>query len=213
MSKFDEVTKRFRDLPHMQEDQAIYMRELIVETGSTELIEIGTSHGKSAAYFAAILEDQGDGHLVTIDKQNAKIRSPNVFEVLDAVALRHRVSPKFAFRSYTWELQRLMCEDPRPAFDLCYFDGSHTWDSTGLGVVLIDALLKPGGYLILDDMDWTIDKSPGLRDRPELTKDYCPEERATPAVRLVWDLILPRLDFEHVCEERALNWGIARKPL
>ncbi|MBX2854326.1 MAG: class I SAM-dependent methyltransferase [Rhodobacteraceae bacterium] len=213
MTKFDEVTERFGDVPFMHEAQAARMRELIDAAGAEHVLEIGTYHGKSAAYLAAILEDQGAGHLVTVDKTNAQTRTPNVAELLSAAGLSHRATTRFAYRSYTWELQGMLAEQPRPVFDFCYFDGSHLWDATGLGVVLVDMLLKPGGLLVLDDMDWSVDRSPAYQARPDLAKQFSPEERAAKPVRLVWDLILPRLGFEAVEEIRPFSWGVARKPL
>ena len=65
------------------------------------------------------------------------------------------MTPILPFRSFTWELQKLIAQVPRPRFDLCYFDGGHTWDNTGFGVLLVDILLRPGGILVLDDMNWS----------------------------------------------------------
>ena len=212
MAKFDEITERFGDVPFMNAAQAARMRELIAADDAKHLLEIGTFHGKGTAYLAAILEDRGAGHLVTIDKTNAQTRTPNVIELLAAAGLSHRATPRFAYRSYTWELQGMLAARPRPVFDLCYFDGSHLWDSTGLGVMLVEMLLKPGGILVLDDMDWSIDRSPAYQARPDLAQPFSPDERAAKPVRLVWELIMPRLGFEPVEEVRPFGWGVARKP-
>ncbi len=117
---------------------------------------MGFLHGKSSAYLAAILEDLGRGHLTTIDRKAAQEFEPNIFNTLERVGLSHRVTPIFAHRSHTWELCKMIQSGQGPRFDFCYFDGGHTWDVTGFGFVLVDLLLKPGGWILFDDLDWTI---------------------------------------------------------
>ena len=103
---------------------------------------------------------------------------------------------------------------PRPQFDLCYFDGGHTWDVTGFGFVLVDMLLRPGGWIVFDDLPWTIEAAmQGRTEMPVHWRDADSEERSTPAVKLVFDLLVPHLGYtdRHIVNEG--QWGIARKPL
>ncbi len=211
MGKFEEVTTKFGDIQYMRADQAEVLRSLIQQEDAKEILEVGFFKGKSSAYIAAILEDRGAGRLVTIDMANAAQRKPNIHQLLEKSGLTHRVEARFAFRSYTWELQKLISTEPRPQFDLCYFDGGHHWDGTGFGVVLVDMLLKPGGLLLLDDMDWSVRKSQHYSRNPDLAAKYSEDEAAAPTVRRTWDLILPHLGYEHVREIPELGWAIARK--
>lgn len=214
MSNFDKVESSFANLKYMHQPQATLMRKFIIKHDLREILEIGFFHGKSSAYFAAILEDLGRGHLLTIDLWNAESREPNINDVLSTLGLSRRVTPVFAERSYTWELAKLIQADPRPRFDLCYFDGGHTWDATGFGFALVDMLLKPGGWIIFDDMEWTIDSAMRNRDNmPRPWRACSPDERATPAVKLVFDTLVPHLRYT---DRRTMNdgrWGVARKPL
>ena len=214
MNNFERVRSSFEDLPYMRHREATLIRDFIIEHDVREILEIGFYHGKSSAYFAAILEDLGRGHLVTIDLSSARHREPNVEQVLSAVNLAHRVSPIFAERSYTWEMARMIRAPRRPQFDLCYFDGGHTWDVTGFGFVLVDLLLRPGGWIVFDDLTWTIDSAiPQMKRVPGHWLACSSDERATPAVQLVFDLLVPHLGYT---DKRILNhghWGIARKPV
>ena len=177
-----------------------------------DILEIGFFHGKSSLYIAAMLEDLGRGHLVTIDQRSAlQPATRTSTSLLGDTGLAHRVTPIIAFRSFTWELQKLITQVPRPRFDLCYFDGGHAWDSTGFGVLLVDFLLRPGGILVLDDMNWSVKSSPHYRKNPKLTAQFSKDEAATPTVRRTWDLILPHLGYEHLEERKDISWGIARK--
>jgi hypothetical protein len=103
-------------------------------------------------------------------------------------------------------------EEPRPQFDLCYFDGGHTWDVTGFGFVLVDMLLRPGGWIIFDDLNWTIAGSVG-RGGSDTYTQYSEDERAAQGVRLVYETLAPRLGYTDMKEVKEFQWGVARKPL
>lgn len=213
MSTFETVTARFGDVPYMQEAAAATLRDVLLEAGATDLLEIGFYQGKSSAYMAAILEDRGGaGSLLTVDRTGARDHDPNIDTILDDLELSHRVTPLVAKRSYTWELQRLIADPDGPRFDFCYFDGGHTWDLTGFGVVLVDMLLRPGGLLLLDDMDWAIANSPYYTARPSITQKYDDDEVEAFPVRLVWDTVLPHLGYEQFREYPEHHWGLCRKP-
>lgn len=212
MSNVDRVQERFGGLKYMKHRQATYLRDFITRNDCKDILEIGFYHGKSSAYVAAILEDLDRGHLTTIDKTNARERDPNIDQVLAELGLAHRVTPIYAERSFTWELGKLLRRDNPPQFDLCYFDGGHTWDVTGFGFLLVDMLLRPGGWIIFDDINWTIEKSLKANPKLKFWRDYSSDEKATPAVRMVFDMIAPRLGYSEHQIVRTLSWGIARKP-
>ncbi len=214
MSHFDTVTATFSELKYMQPAQAEFIREFVVTHEIRDILEIGFYHGKGSAYMAAILEDLGRGHLVTIDKETSRNREPDINSVLGSLGLAHRVTPIFSHRSYTWELGKMIREQPRPQFDLCYFDGGHTWDATGFGFLLVDMLLRPGGWIIFDDLQWTIDAAVKNRRRVPSSWSRCSaDERATPGVKLVFDTIVPHLGYTERRTARDGLWGIARKPV
>jgi predicted O-methyltransferase YrrM len=213
MRKFDEITRRFERIRYMRAEQAAVMRELIAEADAEAVLEIGFYQGKSSAYIAAILEDRGRGRLLTIDRADARRHRPNIEELLGLAGLAHRVEAVFAHRSFTWELQKLIASRPRPSFDLAYFDGAHTWDGTGFGVLLVDMLLRPGGILVLDDLDWSPETASCYRRSPAKLAAFSADEAATPSVRRVCELVLPHLGYPEVQEIAAVNWAVARKPL
>ncbi len=213
MTKFDEVTERFGEVKYMGKPRAEFLREFIRKRDLHDLLEIGFYQGKSSAYMAAILEDRGGpGHLTTIDRISAKSMSPSIDDLLGALELSDRVTPLWAERSYTWELGRMVKDGKRELFDFCYFDGGHTWDLTGFGFVLVDMLLKPGGWIIFDDMDWTLGGSEGRQGGRTASEKYSEDELATPTVRMVFDTIVPYMGYGSRSTENKLHWGIARKP-
>jgi predicted O-methyltransferase YrrM len=214
MNNFNRVTSDFDHLPYMRHPQALLLRGLITEHDIRDIIEIGFYHGKSSAYLAAILEDLGRGYLTTIDLTSGSRREPNIEQVLSALDLAHRVTPVYAERSYTWELAKMIRANPRRQFDLCYFDGGHTWDATGFGFVLVDLLLRPGGWIVFDDLKWTIESAiPDMAKVPSHWLAASSDERVTPAVQLVFDLLVPHLGYTDLRTANNGEWGIARKPI
>jgi predicted O-methyltransferase YrrM len=213
MSHFDRVTETYASLDYMNEAQAQLIRNFIVERDARDILEIGFYHGKSSAYIAAILEDLGRGHLVTMDREAARDFDPNIETVLSTLGLAHRVTPVYAHRSYTWDMATMIESSPRPQFDLCYFDGDHTWDGTGYGFLLADMLLKPGGWIVFDDLKWTVDAvfKAGMKAAKAWT--LCsPDEQQAPAVQMVFDLLVPHLGYTDLEVAHKGWWGIARKP-
>ncbi len=43
----------------------------------------------------------------------------------------------------------------RPEYDLCIIDGAKNWTSEGAAFFFVDKLLKPGGWIIFDDYQWS----------------------------------------------------------
>jgi predicted O-methyltransferase YrrM len=214
MRNIERVKDTFDDLAYMRHSDATFMQNFIIQHDVKDILEIGFFHGKSSAYFAAILEDLGRGHLVTIDRDTARQRDPNIENVLSTLKLAHRVTPIYADRSYTWEMAKMIGTQPRPEFDLCYFDGDHLWDGTGFGFMLVDVLLRPGGWIIFDDLKWTIDgASKGRGKVPRSWQACSSDEKASPAVRMVFDLLVPHLGYTERTTANSGWWGIARKPL
>ncbi|MGH3466835.1 MAG: class I SAM-dependent methyltransferase [Thermocrispum sp.] len=208
--KFDDVDAVVAGTRFMTSDQGRTVYEFIVENKLGRVLELGFAYGKSSCYFAAAAEEVGgDSHVVTMDLENAKDRKPNIHQLLEKCGLTELVTPVFAGSSYTWELMKLLEKDPQPRFDFAYIDGGHTWDVSGFGFMLVDRLLAPGGWVLFDDLDWTLDGSPTMRKLPWVKK--LPEhERTTGQVRKVFELLVTtHPDYVNVHE--AKGWGWAQK--
>jgi hypothetical protein len=119
--------------------------------------------------------------------------------------------------SYVWWLKRQVekrsdsagnCE---PLYDLCYVDGAHNLSIDGVAVVLAEKLLRPGGWLVLDDLEWTYRDDPyGLRERGV----YFPlsdAERREPHVRSVFELIVKQHPALTQLRVQDQTWAWARK--
>ena len=211
------VAAAVRDIPNMKEHEGRRVHEHLRATGARDVLEIGTAHGVSTAYLAAALPE--GGRLTTVDSAAAaSTRSPSAEEVLSRVGLRDRVDLVLVEdSSYTWWLKNQVERrsdahgNVTAAYDFCYLDGAHNWTIDGLAVVLVEKLLRPGGWLLLDDLGWTYDggsHGPGQGpDDLQLSHD----ERTTPHVRAVFDLIVRQHPAFTECVEEDGWWGWAHK--
>lgn len=197
------------DTPHMSLEQAERMTAFIREHQICDVLELGFAHGVSSCYIGAALESRGAGSLITIDLESSRKREPDIHSLLEACNLSHRVTPIFEPRSFTWRLMRMLEDGRGERFDLVYLDGGHSWDVTGFAFFLVDRLLRPGGWLIFDDIDWTYATSQALKDKPVVQK--MPQDfRETPQVRKVFELLVaPHPGY--TAQRIEQKWGYARK--
>ena len=211
MGCIDEVDRHFHDLPFMNVEQAAKLKRFLKRHRLTSCLELGFLHGKSSAFIASVLRDMGEGHLTTIDLKHSMEREPNIHQVLGKLELEYWVTPIYEPRSYNRRMMRMLEERERPSFDFCYIDAAHTWYDTGFGFFLVDKLLRPGGWILFDDMHFTYEKllKPGAK-KPGYLARMTPEERETKQVRKVWKLLVKEHpNYDEFIEEG--TWGFARK--
>ncbi len=212
--KLDQVAKAVRGIPIMTAPQGRAIYEHVIRTSPSEILELGTANGVSACYMAAALEEVGSGHITTLDRMDADYGSPQ--ELFDRVGLQDFVTVVARpDSSYNWYLREVLesrsdaagnCE---PLYDLCYLDGAHEWTIDGFAVILVEKLMRPGGWLLLDDLTWTY---AGMG--PDAGKDLrmSESERSSPHIQAVFDLIVRQIpNFTDLKIEPDLDWGWARK--
>jgi predicted O-methyltransferase YrrM len=205
----EEVKQIIGDVPNMTLDQGMAITELIRAQGSRQILELGFAYGVSTCYLAAALQGIPGARVTTIDLEAARNNCPNIESLLRMCGLTNMVSIYYEPTSYLWRLMKFIEEDPSRTFDLCYVDGSHTWCVDGFAFFLADRLIRPGGWFIFDDLDWTYALSPTLA-HTEGVRRLPAEERETPQIRKVFELLVMR----HPCYgdfEIRNGWGYAHK--
>jgi predicted O-methyltransferase YrrM len=205
--KVPDVKAAIGDVPHMTVAQAERITDLVREHELTDILELGFSQGVSTCYFAGALEDLGRGRVTTIDLEIARGFEPNIEQLLERTGLRQLVEVHYEPTSYNWRLMKMLEEDPSPRFDLCYLDGAHDWYVDGLAFFLVDRLLRPGGWIVFDDLEWTYAGSPSMREH---TKGMPEEELTTPQVRKVYELLV-RTHPAYGEFRTESGWAFARK--
>lgn len=212
--KFDEIAGAVRGVPIMTPMQARAIYDHIIETRPNEVLELGSAHGVSACYMAAALQENGRGHITTLDRVGAGY-NPSPGDLLEKVGLSEFVTAVTREdSSYDWFLKEKVEErsdeegNCEPIYDLCYLDGAHEWTIDGLAVVLVEKLLRPGGWLVLDDLTWDYASQGYSGESLRLSE----AERHEPAVQAVFDLIVKQNpNFTDLKIQSDLDWGWAHK--
>jgi predicted O-methyltransferase YrrM len=205
----EEVKRLVGDTPFMSLSQADVLTSFMEEHAVENVLELGFAHGVSTCYIAAALGRIGNGHVVAIDLEKAQEGTPNVHELLTRTGQSERVTVYFEPTSYNWRLMKLLEQEPRPMFDLCYLDGAHSWFVDGLAFYLVHLLLRPGGWIVFDDLEWTYANSPALRDA-EFVRMMPEDERNTPQVRKVYELLVKSHPEYHNFRIQS-GWAYAQK--
>ncbi len=210
---FHAVADAVEGIPFLERWHARRIYDHLRAVGARDVLELGTAHGVSAAYMAAAVEENGGGRVTTIDREQYSWFDPGPEEVLERAGLRELVEVvRIPHSSYTWWLKQVIerrtddqgvCD---PAFDFCLIDGAHDWHVDGLAAVLVERLLRPGAWVLFDDLDWNYERDPGMG-----VWDLSPEERRTPHVQEVFDhIVRPNPAFREFIQQDH-QWGWARK--
>lgn len=195
--KFEAVQRGLAELeyePLTSPSVGRLLYELACRDGIDDLLELGFGHGTSTAYLAAALDEKGSGRVTTMDRTDALDRVPNVDEVLAHLGLGRWVRRVVAATSYNWELLKILeaqtaGTETEPCFDFCFVDGAHTWETDGFAFLLVDRLLRPDRWLVLDDLRWSFATSPTLRESESL-RDLGEDERVANQVAKIVDLLV-----------------------
>ena len=189
-----------RGVPVMGEREGRKLYEHVRAARPGHVLEIGTAHGVSACYLAAALEENGGGRLTTVDHSGAGYADPTADELFQKTGLGRFIERLLIDdSSYTWWLKRQVEDRSDDAgnvergYDFCFLDGAHNWTIDGLAVLLLERLLKPGGWLLLDDLDWTYaghGQEIALSPPSEKMFSMSSDELRTPHVAAIVDLII-----------------------
>lgn len=192
------------DTPYMKVPQAEQITKLIKDNGLQDVLELGVMHGVSTCYLADVAK-----HVVAIDLVKPAGEDRPAEKFLTQLGLRDKVDLFYEPTSYTWRLMKMLEEDPTPRFDLVYIDGAHNWFTDGFAFFLADKLLRPGGWIVFDDIPWSYASSPTLREQP-FVQAMPEDERTTQQIRKVFDLLVkthPSYDHFQIDGQ----WGYAHK--
>src|SRR5919204_5129553 len=203
--------------PHITRLAARVLYDHIRETRPSEALELGTAHGVSACYVAAALAANGRGRLTSVDSSAFEWTDPTPSELLASLDLSDRVTLDRAHSTYTWFLKEQIerCSDEHgncePIYDFCFIDGGKSWTTDGLAVFLVEKLLRPGGWLLLDDLDWTFRLSRGQMLYWVGLAHLSESELKEPHMRKVFDLLVRQHPSFGEFKIQDGTWGWARK--
>lgn len=204
--------------PHIPAVRGRVLYDHLREQKPENVLELGTARGGSAVFIAAALEANGRGHLTTVDSTRWNFRDPRPQEVLEGAGLSHRVTFDKQSSTYSWflkcELEKATDEAGKihPKYDFIFLDGAKNWGTDGITVVVAEKLLRPGGWLLLDDLGWTYANHKNKQVHYEIDINKLSEsERCQPHLQAIFDLLIrtnPAFDHFLIQDDW---WGWARK--
>jgi predicted O-methyltransferase YrrM len=209
---YDAVARAVAGIPFMSPEQGRIVHDHVVRTGARDVLELGTAHGVGAAYLAA-----AGASVTTVDFAGSAY-DPAPEDVLARAGVADRVTVVRRFSSYTWWLKERVAErsdahgNVAPLYDFVYLDGAKNWTIDGLAVVLVEKLLRPGGWLLLDDLDWTYAQDPRREATDGIVhRELSEPERTQPHLRAVFELIVAQHPSFTELKVQDEWWGWARK--
>lgn len=226
-STTEEVRHLAGDLPFLSAAQGARLYAHVRSERPEHVLELGSAHGVSTTYIAAALEANGSGTITTLDHVRAGW-DPQPGDLLARAGLSARAeiltSDDSSYTSFLRERIEERSDEAgncEPLYDFCFIDGAHAWTIDGFAVLLTERLLRPGGWLLLDDLDWVFGE-PGKPDFPGELEDVLRlphilpwtmsgAERRRPQLRDVFELLIkPHPSFTEMRVEDG-TWGWARK--
>lgn len=183
--------------------QGAEIHQFVRKHGFENCLELGFAWGVGAIYIASALEANGKGHLTSVDMPYEERRAIVGQELLARGGLASRVDVVLEDGGYNWFLHRKLKEQTRdgriePLYDFVFLDGAHTWLEDGLALLLVERLLKPGGWILLDDLAWL----------PTARTDFPEHQRSFSHVKDIWDLlVVPNPAFDGMRTDRYIGWA------
>jgi predicted O-methyltransferase YrrM len=197
--------------PFTSPQRGMQLHHFIVAQRLYRCLELGFAHGVGTTWIAGAIQELGHGKVVGVDVTAAKARQPSAPELIAKAELDDFVELHFDAASYTWHLQRHLAEYQADPFDFIFIDGAHNWDTDGFAFFLCEKILKAGGWILFDDLNWTYASSPSLRGSAWV--QAMPEEQKNARqVRAIWEkLVQDHPAFGNFVEDG--EWGWAQKTL
>jgi len=192
---FERVASMLEGIPHIQPRRGRLLYDFVLANRPAQCLELGFAHGVSSCYIAAALEEVGSGHLTTVDLRARADRRPNIEDLLERTRLEPWVTFVREYTSYTWFLKREIeqrspsgtCD---PFYNFCFIDGAKNWTIDGMAFFLVDKLLKPGGWILFDDYDWTYGGQNRTATDGINHHEMGPDELSIPHIKLIVDLLI-----------------------
>jgi predicted O-methyltransferase YrrM len=204
-----EIAAVVGNTPHTPPEKGRELYDFILKHKLKRCLELGFAHGVATAWMSAALQKQGGGKVIAVDVQDALKRNPSAAQMLSRSGLSAFAELNYDESSYTWHLKRHLEEYRAQPFDFVFIDGAHNWDTDGFAFFLVASMLRPGGWILFDDLNWSYETSPSLTNT-DFVRSMPHERRIDRQVRAIWETLVLQDDrFGNFTEDG--NWGWAQK--
>ncbi|MES1941151.1 hypothetical protein T5B8_12973 [Salinisphaera sp. T5B8] len=217
--KFKQAAALLDNVPHISRHSARILYDFLLSEKPTDCLELGFAHGASSGYIAAALDELGTGALTSVDLESSAEFETTIEKTLDRLNLTSYVRIVREVNSYNWFLKKQIEAQTQngvcvPCYDFIFIDGAKNWTIDGLAFFLADKLLRPGGWILLDDYGWRYadaiergkTRSDGVTNR-----DLSEDQIAEPNIAAIFNLLVA----QHPCytdlKVQDQSWAWARK--
>lgn len=203
--RIEDVKAVVGDLRWMSLEQARTIRDHVSKFDLRRILEIGFMHGVSTCYLAAIANETV-GRVTSCDLPTSADLHPTAEQLLERCGLRNLVELHRDSEGAEWRMMKFI--QNRAEFDFIYIDAAHTLQSAGFEFFLAEKLLRVGGWILFDDLDYILEEQSHAHQpwAQRMTK----EQRQTAQVRMVWEFLAkPHPHFSNFIEQD--SWGWCRK--
>lgn len=224
---FDRLVAAIDGQPMMSPEQGRRIWDHFRKTQPELALDLGTYMGASAAYMAGAMRENGKGRVISIDTGQLPDWNEYAISACNAVwdrcgvrdLIEHiRVPDSY----YSWWLLERVVEQTdasgvcEPLYDFAYLDGVKLLNVDGVCTALLAQLLKPGGWLLLDDLRWTYEEQPEFQPEVVLGSGarftLSDAERSTAQIRAVFDyLVRPNPAYGNLDIDFDGWWGWAQR--
>ncbi|WP_417411321.1 class I SAM-dependent methyltransferase [Hoeflea sp.] len=184
----------FASLSNPSVDALLVLSKLKIQKEELYIAEVGVGIGATTIEFCRMLNEKDKLYLFdytsTLNELCIDLNENGYNNIYPFGSTKH------TFDSYVWQLLKLAkhhINQGNPSiFDFIYLDGAHTFLHDSGAAAVCKLLLKPGGYLLFDDYNWTFMNSPTLNPEksPAVLKWYSPEQLAYPNVKMVCEVLM-----------------------
>jgi hypothetical protein len=152
--------------------KALVLGDIIASNALTRFVEIGVYRGRLLLMIATLMRDLADGQTVGIDPYSAREAAQRDAHdrPVDLVSLSAatdweavyngvlRSIDQFALQAQARIIRRASHdaagEFEEASIDMLHVDGNHDRDSVAADIELYLPKLRPGGFVVLDDVSW-----------------------------------------------------------
>lgn len=159
----DEKGNKYPFKSAISKEYGTMIYDLIIKQNLTKTMEVGLAFGGSSLFICAAhlnANNPKSFHIAIDPNQSTQWHNVAVTNIKRLGYPRMELIEQPSYRALPQILNRLVGNtkwinptyDPNyPRLDLCFVDGWHTFDATLVDMYYCDLLLRPGGYLIVDD--------------------------------------------------------------
>lgn len=196
-----------------------FVDAILQNEGSIIFYEIGVGVGATTLPVSkAISRNGGNGKIKIFSKS---------LDVEELVSELHELgydfvegigSPNKTYSGYHFEMAVAFLNSELQKFDLAYLDGGHVFHLDASATCILKELCKPGGYIIFDDYNWSLRKSPTVNPQvnPQTSDDYDENQINTAHVELVCKTLMdtdPRFQLVDIRNNTAIYKRLPRSLL